>query len=36
MNEQNLNQFLDTTRQYLFAQAPAQNLIPADNSVLVQ
>lgn len=36
MNEKNLSQFLNTARQYLFGQVPAQNLIPADNSVLVQ
>jgi hypothetical protein len=36
MNEQNLNQFLNAARQYLFGQVSTQNLISADNSVLVQ
>jgi hypothetical protein len=35
MNEQNLNQFLNAARQYLFGQVSSKNLISADNSALV-
>ena len=36
MNEQNLNQFLNATRQYLFGQTSSQNSITAATSRVVQ